>query len=201
MKHFSSLFRITDKKFENYVSDENKKLLKDGKVFRLRLNNFPALTSDYEEVYDSKIGLCKDLMELAYDHSLIDEIFKYKIAEIGFAIKSSTDDDSAVIDYFLSALNDRFWINFQEYLSDKIELLRTEIENIIEIQEEVFTDTFSGSTADLQYVNSDLRLDESWKYLKYIGPLRNLNNFEERVFKYDQNTPLGLSGDISSILS
>ena len=40
-----------------------------------------------------------------------------------------------------------------------------------------------------------LSLNQAHNFIKYIGPLRNLNNSEPRVYKYDINIPLGLSGE------
>ena len=190
---FISIFEISD--FRDMLSLEDKKLEESSSAIHLKLNDAPFITADYKDVYKNKFELAQDLMELVHDESLIDEIFKYDLETIGYSIHFEQPEDK--IDFFKSSLNQQFWIKLQDSISKKIKYLVSsfdENENIM-IDLDAAQTVVDSNYNDIYSINSSLGLNQAHNFIKYIGPLRNLNNSEPRVYKYDINIPLGLSGE------
>ena len=177
------------------LSDEDKNLENSSNACHLRFNDAPFITTDYKSVYKNKYELAQDLMELVHDETLIDEIFKYDLENIGYAI--DFEEPSEKITFFNDALNQQFWIKLQESITRKIKNLMSnfdENENIM-IDLDAAQTVVDSNYNDIYSINSSLGLNQAHNFIKYIGPLRNLNNSEPRVYKYDTNIPLGLSGE------
>jgi predicted ATPase len=106
------------------------------------------------------------------------------------------DQREEVLKSFLLLLDTKFYIGLQNQLFKKFDLLfsKDQSEEIYQIdQDEGENDYVTENIEETNYLLNNLR--KAAAEVKYIGPLRMLENNEIKIETFDKNIPLGLNGE------
>ncbi len=169
-------------------------------AFALHWNVAPWANANYNDFYTGKDQLARDLIEcfnsspFVEHEELLDSVlgsfavsYIYDIVEYN----KSFDDVREVIEKNLKEIFNNKFFNYLE-----VELSKS-FQSIFDEDKEdtlyFFDDT---DNENLDFVNEMLGdIRNVAKDVRYLGPLRMLENDEKRVSSYDHHTPIGINGE------
>ncbi len=183
--------------------------------FTLRRNTQPWAGAEYRNYYKNFKQLGTDLVKSATNSGPREysELFEFILYDIGLEIASNlilerranndglSGDDDIDIEEIAEELKQDVFIVFESIVDTKfyIELenrLYSKFEKFYKSDEDLYYVNENDSSENEVDINSILNyLREVTKLIKYVGPLRMLENDEPRVENFETNIPMGLKGE------
>lgn len=169
-------------------------------AFTLNWNIAPWANANYQDFYTGRDQLALDLIEAFnsepyFEHEeLLDSVLGSFAANYIYDIvkyNKSFDDIRETIGKTLNEIfNDKFFNYLQVELSNRFQSIFNEEEQGVHY---FIDDAENKDLLDVNEMLSDIR--NIAKEVRYLGPLRMLENDEKKITAFDQHTPMGLNGE------
>ena len=183
--------------------------------FTLRRNIEPWASAEYRNYYKNSKQLGTDLVKSSSksglsEHSELFELILYRIGleiatnliierqanDSGLSSNDDIDNEEIAEDLkqevfllFEAIIDTNFYVELKSRLYSKFEYMYKNEDDLYYVNELAGTESEQEINSTLDY------LREVTKLIKYIGPLRMLENDEPRVESFETNIPMGLKGE------
>ena len=172
-------------------------------AFALHWNISPWSNVNYSDFYYDKEHLALDLIELVNeDHSehyelvqsVLGTILDEYIVELHENEKSFEEIKPTILNDLREIFDNKFFLDLQKKLFENFESIFKDDEEFFFVDYTNVRDEFENK--DLEQINEILsELKNISKDIRYLGPLRMLENDESKVTFFENHIPIGLNGE------
>ncbi len=172
-------------------------------AFTLHWNMSPWANVNYSDYYYNKEHLALDLIELVNEgpdehyeliQSVIGTILDEYIVELHENGKSFEEIKPTIIEDLKEIFDNKFFLDLQIKLFENFESIFKDDEEFFFVDHTNIRDEFDNK--DLEQINDILgELKNVSKDIRYLGPLRMLENDENKVTTFEDHIPIGLNGE------
>ncbi len=216
VRHFSLL---NDEEFEQYLREDINKLFNQdpnnrkfngrhgdeihNDAFTLHWNISPWSNVNYSDFYYDKEHLALDLIGLVNEgpdehyelvQSVLGTILDEYIVELHENGKSFEEIKPTILNDLREIFDNKFFLDLQKKLFENFESIFKDDEEFFFVDYTNVRDEFENK--DLEQINEILsELKNISKDIRYLGPLRMLENDESKVTFFENHIPIGLNGE------